>query len=116
SFTDATFERRRADMACKKGCSACCETWLTLSPVEAAFLRLGLTEVSDERRAQLSARGRRELAREQSGEKPPRCAMLDDDGSCTVYTHRPLVCRTQGHALRYPAGFIPQQAVRGRVS
>jgi hypothetical protein len=40
--------------------------------------------------------------------------MLDAAGRCMVYEHRPLVCRTQGHALRYPAGFIPEAAVRAR--
>ena len=33
-----------------------------------------------------------------------------------IYAHRPLVCRTQGFALRYPAGFIPEAAVRARTN
>jgi hypothetical protein len=41
--------------------------------------------------------------------------MLELDGRCAVYAHRPLVCRTQGLALRYPAGFIPEAAVRART-
>ena len=36
--------------------------------------------------------------------------MLELDGRCAVYAHRPLVCRTQGYALRYPAGFMPEAA------
>jgi Fe-S-cluster containining protein len=43
-----------------------------------------------------------------------RCVMLEDDGTCAVYDARPLVCRTQGHALRYPAGVVPEEAVRAR--
>ena len=41
--------------------------------------------------------------------------MLNTDGRCAVYAARPLVCRTQGHALRYPAGIIPSAAVRKRL-
>ena len=41
--------------------------------------------------------------------------MLGDTGQCVVYEQRPLVCRTQGHALRYPAGFVPEGAVRARA-
>lgn len=114
-FTEATSARRHQDLTCKKGCSACCETWLTLSPVEAAYVRLGVAALPPEKRAQVAARGRRERAREARGEAPSRCALLEEDGSCVVYEHRPLVCRTQGHALRYPEGFIPEEAVRGRV-
>ncbi len=47
---------------------------------------------------------------------PPRCALLDDEGRCTVYEARPLVCRTQGHALRYPVGYVPISAVRRKLA
>jgi hypothetical protein len=113
AFTSAALERRRADMACRSGCDACCHTWLTVSAVEAAAARAGVERLSAEQRARLAERGRRELAREQAGEAP-RCAMLSDDGRCDIYEARPLVCRTQGHALRYPSGFVPAEAVRSR--
>jgi hypothetical protein len=41
--------------------------------------------------------------------------MLEPDGRCAVYEQRPLVCRTQGLALRYPHGVIPVSAVRERL-
>lgn len=113
-FTSAAFERRRGDMACRSGCDACCHTWLTVSGVEAEAVRAGVRALTAEARARLAERGRRELAREQAGEAAPRCAMLADDGRCDVYEARPLVCRTQGHALRYPSGFVPAEAVRSR--
>lgn len=103
-------------MACRAGCSSCCHAWLTVSPVEAEELRAGIRALSPEDRSALAARGRRELEREARGETEPRCAMLSDAGQCTVYEHRPLVCRTQGHALRYPVGFVPEAAVRARAS
>jgi uncharacterized protein len=112
-FTTAAFARRRADMACKSGCDGCCHAWLTVSPVEAEVVRAGIAALSPAKRAELVARGRREQAREEAGEAP-RCAMLADDGRCDIYAARPLVCRTQGHALRYPNGFVPVEAVRVR--
>ena len=114
AFTGAAHERRRADMACTAGCSSCCEAWLSVSPVEAAQIREGLLALSPDARARVVARGLHEQAREAAAEVGARCAMLESDGRCAIYEHRPLVCRTQGHALSYPAGFVPEAAVRSR--
>jgi len=116
AFADATAARRAADLQCRAGCASCCHVWLTVSPVEAQAVRGALAALAAEERSAISARGRRELEREARHEGEPRCAMLDDDGRCAVYAQRPLVCRTQGHALRYPAGFVPASAVRARTA
>jgi len=108
---DAIGERRKADITCSAGCSSCCHAWLTVSTVEAEELVLALAALPTGEREAVRARGVSELAREALGESPARCAMLDDDGRCGVYAARPLVCRTQGHALRYPAGLIPSSAI-----
>ena len=115
AFNAQVSGRRSADLACRSGCSACCEVWLTLSPVEAAAVRGGLAELAEPLRARVRSRGLEQAQRERDALAEPRCAMLEDDGTCAVYEHRPLVCRTQGHALRYPAGFIPAAAVRARA-
>ena len=137
-FLAGVAARRSSDLACKRGCDACCHAWLSVSPVEAERVRAGLAALSAEQRASVRERGRRELARErlhtESGTPepagfcsraeprasteagaPPRCALLEDDGSCAIYGDRPLVCRSQGHALRYPADFVPEAAVRLRT-
>ncbi len=116
AFTRAAVERRRVDMACQAGCCRCCEVWLSVSAVEAAQLGAGLASLPAEARARIAQRGAREQAREAAGASDARCAMLEDDGRCAVYESRPLVCRTQGHALRYPAGFVPDAAVRARAT
>ncbi len=116
AFAVSTAERRAADLACRAGCETCCHTWLTVSAVEAEALREAIARLPAERRGRLAERGRRELAREAGGEAGARCAMLDEAGQCVVYESRPLVCRTQGHALRYPPGFVPEEAVRARAS
>lgn len=115
-FTRATSERRAADLACSAGCSSCCEAWLSVSAVEADELRRALARLSSEERNHIRTRAERELTREASGERAARCALLDEAGRCSVYEARPLVCRTQGHALRYPAGFIPRDAIKRRTA
>lgn len=95
---DAFFEaaaRRGADLACGAGCAACCQVELTVSPVEAEVIA-------------------RALARRGPWEPSPEgCAMLDADGRCAIYEARPLVCRSQGLPLAYPAGTIAPDALRG---
>jgi Fe-S-cluster containining protein len=114
-FTERTAARRAADLQCKRGCDACCQVSLSVGPVEAAAVRAGLARLPAARRAELRERGLSALAREQAADREPRCAMLDDDGGCAIYAERPLVCRTQGHALRYPNGLIPVESVRARA-
>lgn len=111
AFTEVVAERRSDDLRCSAGCSSCCHAWLTVSAVEADELRTALAALPAEHRAAIRARGERELSREQADEDDPRCALLDDEGRCGAYAARPLVCRTQGHALRYPVGFIPVEHV-----
>ena len=112
SFVSQATLRRAVDLQCKKGCDGCCHAWLSVGSVEAEQVRLGLSALPEPARAEVRARGERELSRELARASPPRCAMLGDDGSCAIYAFRPLVCRTQGQALRYPADFVPEDAVR----
>ena len=90
----AAIHARQADrIRCGAGCSACCRARLSITRVEAAYLREGLASLSDARRAELSARTR-EPGREM-------CPALDDDGRCGVYAFRPLICRSYGVPLRH---------------
>lgn len=115
AFCEATTAKNRADMACGPGCSSCCHAWLSVCEVERAQLAAAAAALPEAQRQALAARGRSEQAREQAGAAPARCTMLDAQGRCAVYEHRPLVCRTQGLALRYPAGVVPASAVRERL-
>jgi len=36
----------------------------------------------------------------------PMCRRLEADGTCAVYAHRPVVCRTHGHLLLTEEGGI----------
>jgi Fe-S-cluster containining protein len=68
-------------LTCKRGCDACCVDGLSVLPVEAALIQ---------------AHGGRPSPRQREG----MCAFLDDDGACTVYEARPVLCRTHGLALK----------------
>ncbi len=91
-----------SDLACRRGCSSCCEVSLTLSPVEAAAVRRALGPFPDNR------------APSPSPFPNKRCVMLDDADGCAIYEARPLVCRTQGLPLSYPEGLVPVAAVRAK--
>jgi len=108
ALTGRIAARRSGDLACGKGCTACCRVQLTLSPVEARVVRAALEGLSDTTRERI-----RERAGEivEQGPRDGACVMLEPDGGCAIYASRPLVCRTQGHALRYPAGSLPDEAV-----
>ena len=116
AFCEAQSERYRADMACGPGCSSCCHAWLSVCAGEEAQLRAASAALPSDKREALAARGQHEQEREARGESKARCALLDEDGRCAVYEHRPLVCRTQGLALRYPHDVVPVSAVRERLA
>lgn len=110
AFVAAVGERRAAELACRRGCSGCCQVQLSVSAVEAQALRAAILTL---------ASGARERLRARASEDPAPggpCVMLEEDGACAVYGARPLVCRTQGLPLRYPAGLVPPAAVLLQVA
>ena len=72
-------------LRCRRGCASCCVDGLTVFAVEAEAIR--------RHHADLLAGG--------TPHPPGACAMLDAEGGCRVYDHRPYVCRTQGLPLRW---------------
>ena len=110
ALTQDIATRRAGDLACGKGCTACCRVQLTLSPLEAAAVRAALAGLSHGTRERIRARAVA-LASEVELPRHAACVMLEDDGGCAIYASRPLVCRTQGHALRYPAGTLPDESI-----
>ncbi len=122
AFVASTSARRSESLRCARGCEACCHVWLSVGPVEAEAVRAGLRALPEAARARVRARGLRERARvetreqdEARAEGEARCALLEKDGSCAIYAQRPLVCRSQGQALRYPEGFVPEASLRMRI-
>lgn len=92
---DAFFSRVEArhgpQMECRSGCHDCCLPGLSVTKVEARALRDALLLLSEEQRAKLKARVA--LPRD-------RCVLLDEQGRCSVYHARPMICRSHGVPIR----------------
>lgn len=79
-------ENRHKDrLKCKENCHDCCVDSITVFELEANRIREDFPQVLT-----------KELPH-----PPGKCAFLDNQGSCRVYTARPYVCRTQGLPLRW---------------
>ena len=86
-------ERSHGDqMQCSSGCYDCCLTRLSVTTVEATAIVRHLATLTDEQR---------QVIHDAAQSAPAgRCAALDDEGRCRVYTARPLICRSHGVPIR----------------
>ena len=114
AFHTDVSRRRGDDLACRRGCDACCRVKLSVSAVEATAIAHRLSNLDAAARERLRNRLRQTQDEAPVCDESPRCIMLEDDGACAVYEARPLVCRTQGLALRYPPRTFPEDAVLAR--
>ena len=73
---------------CKKGCDDCCRH-LALFPVEAFALSRAFSTLDEPIRKKIE---------QQVLENQDVCPFLQDH-ICTVYSHRPVICRTHGYPL-----------------
>ena len=78
-------ESLKGRINCGPGCADCCRDDLTVFEIEALRIREEFGPVL------------------QSAKPAPdgRCAFLDKEDRCRIYTARPYVCRTQGLPLRW---------------
>jgi Fe-S-cluster containining protein len=76
-------------LACRAGCSLCCQQHLSVYAFEFELLAEAVDALSQEAREAIKQR----VA---VGKKDPRCPLLDDTGRCRVYAVRPLICRSHG--------------------
>jgi Fe-S-cluster containining protein len=77
----------REHIKCAAGCSSCCKA-ITLFPVEAAAIRMGV-EALPEEEAEIVRRHAAE------GGEGDTCPLLYDH-RCLIYPFRPIICRTHG--------------------
>ncbi len=102
-------------IACRLGCTGCCQQHLTVLPIEAARLREYVAGLDAPTRARLRRQAQATLQREAAlfRDAPPQpttfppepersvpCPALLD-GACAVYPARPVLCRTHGFPLLY---------------
>lgn len=81
---DRHLEAVRAQLSCTgRGCSGCCHGIIPVTDLEWTAIRPHIT------------RAQRNLARTVAPEDGhARCPLLGEDGRCTVYAVRPLLCRS----------------------
>jgi len=94
AFGQAIRQRYPTQITCHAGCDGCCYQQFTVFPVEAHHLAQAVTALATEARQRL-------LARLQKNDPwhiidtPTPCVLLEH-GRCSLYEHRPLICRIHG--------------------
>jgi len=86
--------------SCSKGCSFCCHDRIDMSGLEAMYIQ----EKADVSKADL-AMGSVQIEEKEFFDlkwADRKCPMLQKDGSCGIYEHRPGVCRRH-NSLSHPS-------------
>ena len=99
-------ELYRNSLKCCPGCSECCCAF-SVFPIEAEIIRLALQGILENENAAVNGSGRSlnrvtiaESTDELGGKDDSSCFLLKDQ-RCSIYEHRPLICRTQGLPIGY---------------
>ena len=116
-------EQTGASVACRSGCSECCRALFDITLLDACYLKSGFDKLSSIQKEAALARAKDRLFLLQSAwpefdapyllnHRPDEewaqlmpeddetpCALLDSDGRCLVYEHRPMTCRLHGMPL-----------------
>ena len=95
------FEDQKEYIFCKKGCSHCCEIGTyPYTDLEFKYLLLGFFRIPMKEQQKVIKRIQDLKKEYQECEDKKkfehRCPFLDDDGVCTVYEYRGMICRTFG--------------------
>lgn len=129
-----TRERHPGVIPCRPGCTACCHGPFDISLADVRLLSAGLAQLDPAVREQVRQRGQALLERvhalepgwttpydvraldeerfdrltEALAEVP--CPLLDEQGSCLAYAHRPMVCRLIGLPMMTAEGELLENA------
>lgn len=81
-------------IACKKGCSHCCHTWVSVSAPEALYIAKIVKQRGDAaiEKVRSAYAHTKEYDFESRDQHPHPCPLLDED-VCSIYDARPKVCR-----------------------
>lgn len=90
-FFDKIAQKYSNSMECKKGCSKCCQTDISVFEIET-------DRIEEWFHAQNSGEKARLLETWKIPNQESYCTFLYND-QCTIYEARPLICRTQGLPL-----------------
>jgi Fe-S-cluster containining protein len=90
-------ERRQCQPQCAKGCDHCCYQWVRCTVPEALFtfegLRAALSSEEIGLLREVISEYTVQLVPNAAGLMPQIACPLLKDGACSVYEHRPLICR-----------------------
>lgn len=129
-----TRERHPGVIPCRPGCTACCHGPFDISLADVRLLSAGLAQLDPAVREQVRQRGQALLERvhalepgwttpydvraldeerfdrltEALADMP--CPLLDEQGSCLAYAHRPMVCRLIGLPMMTAEGELLENA------
>ncbi len=124
----AAHSRHPGVFPCRSGCNACCRGPFDISVADAALVALAVRRLEPGIKAGVVARAEAQLAA--MAEVEPTwsapydvaalgearfdqltdaladlpCPALDDAGACTIYEHRPFVCRVMGLGMVIESG------------
>lgn len=86
-------------IACKKGCSHCCHTWVSVSAPEALFTAKIVKQRGDAaiEKVRSAYAHTKEYDFESREQHPYPCPLLEED-LCSIYDARPKVCRLAASA------------------
>jgi uncharacterized protein len=97
AFGQTIGQRYPTQVTCHAGCDGCCYQQFTVFPVEAHHLTQAVTGLTLEARQRLLGR----LQQEDPWriiDTPTPCVLLEQ-GRCSLYEHRPLICRIHGFPI-----------------
>lgn len=114
-----------AALACRLGCTLCCHGLFEISAADVSTIAQGLEALDPETRRAVAERAeaaieasQHPVLRECTPEEKETffaraddlpCPFLGATGACTIYDHRPLVCRTFGLPIRDGAQFLGEE-------
>jgi Fe-S-cluster containining protein len=103
-FSEGLGEDAQALSHCQKGCSRCCYVDLSVFQVEADNIQTWFQNLSSAEQVVLKEKWQRPLQTTENFHQVPTqsCVFLHEE-ACTIYEARPLICRSQGLAMKFKA-------------
>jgi Fe-S-cluster containining protein len=81
------------ELACRRGCSSCCQLRVEITALEARRLVVPIRALQLEESVQARANEVRGLSKSERLKRHIGCALLGADGACRAHEMRPLACR-----------------------
>ena len=100
SMTETAKRLANAPLACKRGCSHCCHIWVAASAPEVIYAVSSIPAAKRSACRQsvlIAEQETRDKSFDDRAGMVTRCPLLDDN-LCSVYSTRPIVCRTAASA------------------